>query len=68
MNAEDYIELIKDPIIELLAIKLYEHDCNGGGTRPTVPNLGWWNMCCDDRESYRNVARGTDNLGYTPNV
>lgn len=55
---------IKDPLIELLAIKLYEHDLVGGegsilgwiASDRDWP--GWAALEEDDRELYRRMARG----------
>ena len=56
--------MITDPLIELLAIKLYEHDrCSPGGTVLRVltqseSEPGWMSMPEEDRELYRAFARG----------
>jgi hypothetical protein len=46
---------IKDPLIELLAIKLYEHDHQG--LWPQRIN-SWMAIAEEDREAYREMARG----------
>lgn len=45
------------PIIELLAIKLYEHDF---GKWPPDPHIGagWRNLAEEDRQPYRDMASG----------
>lgn len=58
-------EKITDPLIELLAIKLYEHDTFSyapkGKTWPS--DRPCWRMVCeDDRQLYRSMARGEDDL------
>lgn len=56
---------VKDPLIELLAIKLYEHDSRLGlkfwfdKDEPT-----WAGLPEEDRESYRRIARGEEDYGY----
>lgn len=55
---------IKDPVIELLAIKLYEHERNGeeGTTLRALLSgpfeSGWMAMQEEDREVFRAIARG----------
>lgn len=51
---------ITDPLIELLAIKLYEHDCQD--TFPPKSLTGWLAMPEEDRELYRDIARGAADL------
>jgi hypothetical protein len=56
---------ITDPIIELLAIKLYEHDTFSyapkGKTWPS--DRPCWRLVCDeDRDVYRDMARGAESL------
>ncbi len=58
-----YKEAIKDPLIELLAIKLFEHDADYKGNDPISLSTGWMTMCSEDREAYRNMARGSDRIG-----
>lgn len=64
-KADQYLEEVTDPLIELLAIKLFEHDTSNG-RRPKTPNMGWMSMYNEDRESYRKMARGQDVIGYVP--
>ena len=54
---------VADPIIELLAIKLYEHDTVGGrkAAQPGDRNV-WAEVDEEDRESYRAMARGEVDL------
>jgi hypothetical protein len=52
---------IKDPLIELLAIKLYEHD-HASGCWPER-NTTWMKLDDEDRELYRDIARGKTALG-----
>jgi hypothetical protein len=58
---------IKDPIIELLAIKLYEHDGFGRhtifGHLATGGREGWLKIDDEDREIYRRMARGETAIG-----
>lgn len=50
---------IKDPLIELLAIKLYEHDHQGKWpVPPTTGASSWLALAEQDREAYRQIARG----------
>jgi len=49
---------IKNPIIELLAIKLYEHDHRVWPPAPGCSNPSWMKLHEEDREIYRKVARG----------
>ena len=65
MKGEDYTEMVSEPLIELLAIKLYEHDYIGGRP-PKTPNLGWLALCNEDRETFRQMARGEKVIGYPP--
>lgn len=62
MKADDYIERVADPLIELLAIKLYEHD----NSRTRVPVYNWCSLCNEDREIYRKIAQGEEDLGTVP--
>lgn len=54
-------ERIADPLIELLAIKLYEHDTFShapkGATWPSDRPC-WSGVCEEDRNLYRAMARG----------
>ena len=58
---------VKDPLIELLAIKLYEHDQN---TWPPTSNsaLAWGRIEEDQRLIYRAMARGERAFGYEPDL
>jgi hypothetical protein len=58
----DNVETITDPLIELLAIKLFEHDVDSSENPGTV-NTGWMMMANEDRESYRKMARGEEPIG-----
>lgn len=55
-------DFVKDPLIELLAIKLYEHD------QKVVPEvkMSWLWLAEDDRECYRKMARGEAPLELIP--
>ena len=55
---------IADPLIELLAIKLYEHDANDGRWPPKAgsSSQSWMATCEEDREAYRRLARGEDEM------
>jgi len=64
----DEVDYVKDPLIEILAIKLYEHATRGNpDVKPTYwpPSEGnggeaW---CCLDKETrdlFRNMAKGLD--------
>ena len=62
--------IVKDPLIELLAIKLHEHDCTKGvlETYHYPKKEGWRDDCWaalheEDREAYRKIARGEDTYG-----
>jgi hypothetical protein len=48
---------IRNPLIELLAIKLFEHD-SVGGEAPKTPNLGWMALPDSDRKLFRDMAAG----------
>jgi hypothetical protein len=50
--------IIKDPLIELLAIKLYEHDFQGNF--PPVNVMSWIYLADEEKETYRNQARGKE--------
>ncbi len=54
---------VKDPLIELLAIKLYEHDHD---RYPPVSVYPWSLASEADREIYRQIARGKENYGNGP--
>lgn len=62
---ERYLETIDNPLIELLAIKLYEHDTENRKD-PKVLRTGWMTMSNEDRELYRKLARGEEAIGYVP--
>lgn len=61
----EYTETVADPLIELLAIKLYEHDTLNGRNPPNL-STGWMTMANEDRELYRQMARGKEPIGYEP--
>jgi hypothetical protein len=63
--ASQYIETITDPLIELLAIKLFEHD-SSEGYAPLTVNLGWTTIPNEDRDIYRRQARGESPIGVEP--
>ena len=50
---------IEDPMIELLAIKLYEHDTEYW---PRLSMRGWLRLPEADRETYRALARSGNQL------
>jgi hypothetical protein len=52
---------IANPIVELLAIKLYEHD-HQGNWPPPPGQTSWMASCEEDREIYRAIARGDEDL------
>jgi hypothetical protein len=68
MSAEnDYLERITDPLIELLAIKLFEHSGQDEfGLARKTPKIGWMQLLCEDRQFYRDIARGKELMGYIP--
>lgn len=52
---------IREPLIELLAIKLYEHD-HQNGRFPSTGGTGqtnWMKLNDEDRDIYRQIARGS---------
>lgn len=51
---------IEDKIVELLAIKLYEHDHQGKWPPRAVTS--WMALLEEDRELYRRIARGNEEL------
>jgi hypothetical protein len=54
---------IIDPMIELLAIKLYEHDHELGWYPRNAGSAKGWLRCSDEeREQYREMARGNLDL------
>ena len=53
---------IKDPLIELLAIKLYEHNSKDGSWPPRSPLTSWMYLEEDDRQIFRDIARGKQAL------
>lgn len=59
---------IKDPLTELLAIKLYEHDAQDGRwpLRPgnSLPN--WMSLGEEERELFRQLARGEREISDAP--
>lgn len=56
---------ILDPLTELLALKLYEHDTLADGRVDTWPTTRtcWAALAEDDREAYRALARGEEPYG-----
>jgi hypothetical protein len=52
--------MVKDPLTELLAIKLYEHD-HQGKWGPGI--VSWAHLDEKDRELYREIARGERDFG-----
>ena len=54
---------VKDPVIELLAIKLYEHDHD---RFPPVSVYPWSLASEEDRNVYRLIARGGCAYGRGP--
>lgn len=52
---------IKDPLIELLAIKLYEHDWGEWPLKKRAAKP-WMKASEEDREMYRRIARGKEPL------
>jgi hypothetical protein len=54
---------ITEPTIELLAIKLYEHaHWLGWYPRHAASVVGWLHLAEDEREKYREMARGNRDL------
>lgn len=54
---------ITDPTIELLAIKLYEHDHELGWYPRNAGSVkSWMRMSEEEREKYRRIARGAEAL------
>jgi hypothetical protein len=52
---------VTDPLIELLAIKLFEHDTWGHGKLTFKSQTTCWGMIDEeDREPYRRAARGEE--------
>jgi hypothetical protein len=51
---------ITKPLIELLAIKLYEHDHDSGYYPPPEGSAmtSWFKLCEEDRQIYRDFASG----------
>lgn len=60
--------IVRDALIELLAIKLYEHDQQDGYWPPKNNDraTSWARLAEDDREEYRVIARGLANYGSGP--
>ena len=54
------MSLITHPLIELLAIALYEHDHPSGDFPRTMPN--WMCLPEEDRQMYRDIASGSSEL------
>ena len=59
-----WTSIIESPIIELLAIKLYEHDFREWPVKHGPPS--WMRLPEDDREVYRKIARGEEPVGHIP--
>lgn len=58
---------VADPLVELLAIKLYEHDSTDGHFRARGTTMTNWSSLADaDREVYRAIARGERDYGQEP--
>ena len=53
--------MIERMLVEILAIKLYEHDHD---TFP--PSFPWSSMCVEDREIYRDMARALAEVNREP--
>ena len=51
---------IKDPTVELLAIKLYEHEYTDSYPSRMAP--GWLRIDEAERDRYRKIARGEADL------
>jgi hypothetical protein len=49
---------IKDPLIELLAIKLYEHDQGEWPLRESSFTYPWMKLADERRQLYRDMASG----------
>ena len=49
---------IKDPLIELLAIKLYEHDQGEWPLRESALAYPWMQLPDERRQLYRDMASG----------
>lgn len=52
---------IENPVVELLAIKLYEHDFQGKWP-PRNAQPSWLAIDEEDRETFRQIARGEADL------
>lgn len=53
---------ISDPLIELLAIKLYEHTALSSKRDWPTPRTCWGDCDEEDREIFRAMARGDTDL------
>ncbi len=63
VKEQQEMSVIKTPLIELLAIKLYEHDKDYLNRRIGLQEKECWAaMSEEDRESYRKMARGESPL------
>lgn len=60
MTDEPEPDFVKDPLIELLAIKLHEHDTFSKRYPPDPKESkeSWMALCSEDRDAYRELARG----------
>lgn len=55
------------PLVELLAIKLFEHDHQGRWpVREGFGGLSWMALPEEDREAYRQMAAGNADLAGEP--
>jgi len=52
------MSVVNDPLIEILAIKLYEHDHASKVFPPAYGMSNWFNINEEDRQIYRNIALG----------
>lgn len=53
---------ITNPIIEILAIKLFEHDHGVWPPAPSLAEPSWMKLPEEDREIYRKLARGDKDI------
>lgn len=56
--------VVNNPLIELLAIKLYEHDHGSGYFPPPDGSAmnNWFRLCEEDRQIYRDIASGKNSF------
>lgn len=57
-------EYIREPLYELLAIKLYEHTRSGLWPDPST---SWWALAESSRKYYRQIARGQKKMPHMYN-